>query len=57
MLRDGEKITVHQSEVVADDLILLRSGDSIVVDGSVVRGELTVDESQLTGEADAVHKY
>ena len=57
VLRDGEKITVHQSEVVADDLILLRSGDEIVVDGSVVRGELTVDESQLTGEADAVHKY
>lgn len=59
VLRDGERRTVHQSEVVVDDLIVLRSGDEIVVDGTLVvtaDSGFTVDESQLTGEADAVHK-
>lgn len=56
VLRDGERLTVHQSEVVVDDLIVLRSGDEIVVDGPVVDGAFSVDESQLTGEADPVHK-
>ncbi|MDN6814352.1 MAG: cation-translocating P-type ATPase, partial [Corynebacterium variabile] len=52
VIRDGEKLTVHQSEVVVDDLIVLKSGDEIVVDGPVLDGEFSVDESQLTGEAD-----
>lgn len=56
VIRDGEKLTVHQSEVVVDDLIVLKSGDEIVVDGPVLDGEFSVDESQLTGEADPVHK-
>ncbi len=59
VIRDGEPVTVHQSEVVADDLIRLRSGDEIVVDGTVVEAPdegFSVDESQLTGEADPVRK-
>ncbi|WP_369685171.1 HAD-IC family P-type ATPase [Corynebacterium glyciniphilum] len=59
VLRDGERRTVHQSEVVVDDLIVLKSGDEIVVDGTLVvvaDSGFAVDESQLTGEADAVHK-
>lgn len=59
VLRDGERITVHQSEVVVDDLIVLRSGDEIVVDGTlllVAESGFAVDESQLTGEPDPVTK-
>jgi cation-transporting ATPase E len=59
VLRDGERITVHQSEVVVDDLIVLRSGDEIVVDGTlllVAEAGFAVDESQLTGEPDPVTK-
>lgn len=56
VLRDGGRITVHQSEVVQDDLIVLRSGDEVVVDGTVASGHFSVDESQLTGESDVVHK-
>ncbi|MEY8567520.1 HAD-IC family P-type ATPase [Corynebacteriaceae bacterium 7-707] len=59
VLRDGERLTVHQSEVVVDDLIVLRSGDEIVVDGTLVvvaDSGFSVDESQLTGEADPVRK-
>lgn len=56
VIRDGQRITVHQSEVVEDDLVVLRSGDEVVVDGPVVSGRFSVDESQLTGESVAVHK-
>ena len=59
VLRDGERRTVHQSEVVVDDLVVVRTGDEIVVDGPLVAvadSGFSVDESQLTGEADAVSK-
>ena len=55
--RDGLDIALDVSLVVADDLILVRPGDQIVVDGEVVEAfSLDVDESLLTGEADAVSK-
>lgn len=56
VIRDGEERTIPQHEVVLGDIIKLRSGDEVVVDGTVVAGSLRVDESQLTGEADAVSK-
>ncbi len=56
VIRDGEEETIPQHEVVLGDIIKLRSGDEVVVDGTVVAGSLRVDESQLTGEADAVSK-
>ncbi|MCI1257071.1 MAG: HAD-IC family P-type ATPase [Corynebacterium provencense] len=56
VIRDGERVTVHQTEVVEGDLVVLHSGDEIVVDGPVVSGAMSVDESQLTGESDPVHK-
>lgn len=56
VIRDGEEKTISQHEVVLGDIIKLRSGDEVVVDGTVVAGSLRVDESQLTGEADAVSK-
>ena len=56
VIRDGGEKTIPQHEVVLGDIIKLRSGDEVVVDGTVVAGSLRVDESQLTGEADAVSK-
>ncbi|MHA7688047.1 HAD-IC family P-type ATPase [Corynebacterium evansiae] len=56
VIRDGEEKTIPQHGVVLGDIIKLRSGDEVVVDGTVVAGSLRVDESQLTGEADAVSK-
>lgn len=56
VIRDGDEMTIPQHEVVLGDIIKLRSGDEVVVDGTVVAGWLRVDESQLTGEADAVSK-
>jgi cation-transporting ATPase E len=57
VLRLDGPVTVTPDEVVLDDLVQLTPGDQVVVDGSIVAAdELAVDESLLTGEADAVHK-
>lgn len=56
VIRDGVEKSIPQHEVVLGDIIKLRPGDEVVVDGTVVSGSVRVDESQLTGEADAVSK-
>ncbi|MGJ4109989.1 HAD-IC family P-type ATPase [Corynebacterium macclintockiae] len=56
VIRDGEEKAIPQHEVVLGDIIKLRPGDEIVVDGTVLSGSVRVDESQLTGEADAISK-
>ena len=56
--RDGEDIELPVSEVVADELLVLRPGDQVVVDGSVVSATgLDLDESLLTGESEPVTKH
>ncbi len=53
--RDGVDVEVGPHDVVLDDLIVLRTGDQLVVDGVVVAVDgLEIDESLLTGEADPV---
>lgn len=54
VIRDGEEREVAQHEIVEGDLIRVGSGDEIVVDGPLLSGSLSMDESQLTGEADPV---
>jgi Cu2+-exporting ATPase len=56
VLRDGQAVEVPTSEVVPDDVVLIRPGDKIPVDGVVVEGESSVDESMLTGESLPVKK-
>src|SRR3954471_6133190 len=53
VVRDGEEVEVLPEEVVRDDVIQVRPGDQLVVDGPVLEGAVEVDESLLTGEADA----
>ncbi|MGV9710917.1 HAD-IC family P-type ATPase [Gordonia sp. NPDC003424] len=55
--RDGTTAALPPDEVVLDDIIEIGAGDQIVVDGDIVEAvALDVDESLLTGEADAIHK-
>ncbi|MDQ1563989.1 MAG: cation-transporting P-type ATPase, partial [Actinomycetota bacterium] len=55
--RDGAVVTVAITEVVLDDLLVLRPGDQIPADARVVESvELSLDESLLTGESDPVPK-
>ena len=56
VLRDGREIEVPTSEVVVGDLLLVRPGAKIPVDGTVTDGESDVDESMVTGESLPVHK-
>ncbi len=57
IIREGQERSVDPSEIVLGDLIVVRSGDQIVVDGVVVGdGQMDVDESLLTGESDLVPK-
>jgi Cu2+-exporting ATPase len=56
VVRDGETIEVPTAEVVVGDLLLVRPGAKIAVDGVVIDGESEVDESMVTGESLPVHK-
>ncbi len=55
VLRDGEPMTLAIPEIVVGDVVLLEPGEQVVADGDLVRATvLGLDESVLTGEADAV---
>jgi Cu2+-exporting ATPase len=56
VLRNGEQVEVPTAEVVAGDLLLVRPGAKVPVDGVVESGESEVDESMVTGESLPVHK-
>lgn len=55
-LRDGCETTVEIGELKTEDIIVVRSGERIPVDGRVLSGMCIVDESMLTGESELVSK-
>jgi Cu+-exporting ATPase len=56
VVRDGREIEIPIEAVVPDDIIIVRPGERIPVDGVVTDGVSTVDESMLTGESLPVDK-
>jgi copper-transporting P-type ATPase V len=56
VLRDGVEAMVPVEEVVVGDLVRIRPGEKVPVDGEVVEGSSAVDESMLTGESVPVDK-
>jgi Cu2+-exporting ATPase len=56
LIRGAETVEVPTSEVAVGDLLLVRPGAKIAVDGVVTNGESEVDESMVTGESLPVHK-
>jgi P-type Cu2+ transporter len=56
VIRDGEESTIPSSEVRLDDIVLLRPGDKVPVDGEVTEGETSIDEALVTGESVPVTK-
>ena len=56
VVRDGKEKVIPTEEVVLDDIIILRNGNQVYTDCIVVEGNTEVDESNITGESEAVFK-
>ena len=56
VIRDCRRVSVPVREIVLDDLVLMRAGCKVPVDGIIREGVVDVDESILTGEANLVKK-
>jgi P-type Cu2+ transporter len=56
VLRDGQELELPTAEIVVGDRIRLRPGDKVPVDGRIVSGSSSVDESLVTGESIPVDK-
>ena len=56
VLRDGQELDTLIEDVVAGDLVTVRPGEKVAVDGEVVDGMSWIDESMLTGESAPVEK-
>lgn len=56
VLRDGQEMTLPIDQVVLGDHVIVRPGEKIAVDGKVISGTSSVDESMLTGESIPVEK-
>ena len=57
VVRDGEEIDIPVEQVVVGDVVVVRPGEKVPVDGVVVEGSSAVDESMLTGESIPVEKH
>lgn len=51
ILKDGKEIEVDASEVAVGNIVVIRPGESIAVDGIIVEGSTSVDEASMTGES------
>ncbi len=54
--RDGQEILVSIADVNEKDLVIIRTGSMIPLDGIVAEGEASVNQASMTGESEAVHK-
>lgn len=56
VIRTGQEVDIPIAEVVLGDVILVRPGEKIPVDGEIIEGSSTIDEAMVTGESVAVKK-
>lgn len=56
VIRDGKEISIPTENISIGDTVVIRPGDSIPVDGTVISGSGDVDQSAITGESIPVHK-
>ena len=51
VFKDGKEILVSTSDIQLGDIIILKPGDKVPVDGEIIEGETAIDESLVTGES------
>lgn len=56
VMRDGQEVEVAIDQVVAGDILVVRPGEKIPVDGEIVEGSSAVDEAMITGESIPIEK-
>ena len=56
VLKDGQEVTIPIDQLKVDDLILVRPGEKIPVDGLIIEGKTHIDEKVVTGESFPVSK-
>ncbi len=56
VLRDGKQVVIHAHSVSVGELVLIKPGEKIPLDGVVVEGATSVDQSSITGESIPVRK-
>lgn len=57
VVRDGREIDIPVEEVLVHDTVIVRPGEKIAVDGIVIDGQSSIDESMITGESMPVEKH
>ncbi len=57
VVRDGSELVIPREEIVVDDILVVKAGESIPVDGVITEGSGVLDESALTGESLPVGKH
>ncbi|MGN5727344.1 HAD-IC family P-type ATPase, partial [Acinetobacter calcoaceticus] len=56
VVRNGKEVEISVDEVVEGDIVIVKPGEKIPVDGVVIEGITSIDESMLTGESIPVEK-
>ncbi|BCX09724.1 MAG: copper-translocating P-type ATPase [Fischerella sp.] len=57
VIRDGTEVDIPIAQVIEGDVILVRPGEKIPVDGEIIDGSSTIDEAMVTGESVPVKKH
>lgn len=57
VVRNGEEVSIPMEEVIVGEIIIVKPGEKIPVDGRVLEGISSVDESMLTGESIPIEKH